>query len=160
MAKPIAVTNTSPIIALVGVGELRLLDSLFDRILVPMAVWDELVDKPGAPEPETLRALAGARFEPPQSVPPSLAYLDPGERAAIALALATPNCFVLLDDLAARHAAAALKLPVRGTLGVLVEAKRQQLIPVVRPLVERMLANGCRLGTELVSAVLASVGEG
>jgi predicted nucleic acid-binding protein len=50
-------------------------------------------------------------------------------------------------------------LPVKGTLGILVEAKRQGLVPAVRPLIEGMIANGYRLAPELVVSVLAAVGE-
>lgn len=42
---------------------------------------------------------------------------------------------------------------------MLVEAKRQGLVPAVRPLIERMISNGCRLGPDLVAAVLLSIGE-
>ena len=47
MAEAVAVTNTSPVIALASIGQLRLFDVLFDRIVVPLAVWGELTDKPG-----------------------------------------------------------------------------------------------------------------
>lgn len=53
MAQPVAVTNTSPVIALVGVGQLQLFDARFEQVLVPFEVWGELVDKPGASEPPT-----------------------------------------------------------------------------------------------------------
>jgi len=159
VANPVAVTNTSPVIALVGIGELQLLDALFETIFVPLEVWDELIDKPGAPEPEQLRALRGVAFYPTQPIPPEAAFLDPGERAAIALAVSMPGAWVLLDEFAARKVAGQLRLPVKGTLGVLVEAKRRGIVPAVRPLIERMLENGCRLGPELVAMVLSSVGE-
>ncbi len=159
MANAIAVTNTSPVIALVGIGELRLVDALFERVFVPIEVWDELIDKPGAPEPAQLRALRTVAFYPTQPIPPEAAYLDPGERAAIALAVSMPGAWVLLDEFAARKVAAQLRLPVKGTLGVLVEGKRRGLVAAVRPLIEGMLANGCRLAPELVTMVLSSVGE-
>ena len=57
MAKRIAITNTSPVIALVGAGALSLLDCLFEHLLVPFEVWEELIAKPDAPEPPALLAL-------------------------------------------------------------------------------------------------------
>jgi predicted nucleic acid-binding protein len=65
-----AVTNTSPVIALVGVGELRLLDALFASVIVPFEVWDELSDKPGATEPAELLALRRVTYHPPLPGPP------------------------------------------------------------------------------------------
>jgi predicted nucleic acid-binding protein len=160
VVQPLAVTNTSPVIALVGIGELRLLDALFDRVVVPFEAWDELIDKPEAPECGELLALRGVAFHPTPSFPPSAASLDPGERAAIALAVAMPGAWVLLDEIAARRVAEGLGLAVRGTLGVLAEAKRRGLVAAVRPLVEKMVENGYRLAPELVASVLCAVGEG
>jgi predicted nucleic acid-binding protein len=159
VAHPVAVTNTTPIIALVGVGELRLLDALFERVVVPFEVWDELTDKPGAPEPEALRTLQSVVFLPAPAAPTETASLHAGEAAAIALALTTPGARVLLDDIAARRIADGLGLTVKGTLGLLVEAKRQGLLPSVRPLVERMIENGFRLAPSLVASVLSAAGE-
>ena len=159
MADPVAVTNTSPVIALVGIGQLALLDSLFDRVVVPFEVWDELSAKPGAPEPAQLQALARIEFRPTPTIPAEAATLDAGERAAIALAASIPGAWVLLDEIAARRVADGLRIPVRGTLGVLAHAKRQGLIPLVGPLIERMVANGCRFAPGLVVAVLSTVGE-
>jgi len=159
VAKPHAVTNTSPIIALVGIGELRLLDALFDRVVVPFEVWTELIDKVGAPEPTALQALRGVAFLPAPPAPPEAVGLDEGEAAAIALAYSLPGAWALLDESAARRVAEGLRLPVKGTLGILVEAKRQGLLTTVRPHVERMIENGCRFAPDLVSSLLTSVGE-
>jgi predicted nucleic acid-binding protein len=43
VVRPVAVTNTSPIIALVGVGRLDLFGVLFERVIVPFEVWSELI---------------------------------------------------------------------------------------------------------------------
>jgi uncharacterized protein len=157
--QPVAVTNTSPIISLAGVGELRLVEALFARIVVPFEVWYELNDKPGAPEPGELLALERVAFHPTPPFLPETSALDPGECAAIAVAVSIPDAWVLLDDISARRVAEGLGLRVKGTLGVLVEAKRRGLVPAVRPLVQMMLENGCRLGPDVVSAVLAAAGE-
>ncbi len=159
MARPIAVTNTSPIITLAGIGQLQLFDALFERVFVPFEVWAELDDKPGASEPRALLALKSVSFHPPARIPADAMWLDPGERAAVALAAAIPGSWILVDELAARRVGRGLGLRVVGTLGILVEAKRQGLISRLRPLVEHMLANGCRLAPDLVASVLASVDE-
>lgn len=159
MAKPFAVTNTSPVIALFGLGELRLFDSLFEQVIVPFEVWEELADKAGALEPDALRALRSVVFLPSPSVPTEAASLHAGEAAAIALAVSKPGSWVVLDEIAARRVATNIGLFVVGTLGILVEAKRQGIVPAIGPLVEKMLENGCRLGPELVKSVLTSAGE-
>jgi uncharacterized protein len=50
----IVVSNTSPIINLAAVGRLELLRALFERIIIPVAVYHEIVEDgqglPGAIE--------------------------------------------------------------------------------------------------------------
>jgi hypothetical protein len=121
--KAVAVTNTTPVITLAGVGELRLLDALFERVLVPFEVWRELTDKAGATEPDQLTMLRSVTFVPAPPPPPEAAALHAGEAAAIAVAFAIAQrdagTWLLLDDAAARRVADKLGLPVKGTLGVL-----------------------------------------
>jgi predicted nucleic acid-binding protein len=159
VAKPIAVTDTSPIIALASVGHLRLLDDLFEELVVPFEVWDELRDKADAIEPDLLTNLKSHRFHPPAPIPLAAATLDAGERAAIAVAASLPTAWVLLDELAARSVAQRLNLTVCGTLGILVESKRRGLVAAVAPLVQQMLASGFRMAPWLVEGVLGSVDE-
>jgi predicted nucleic acid-binding protein len=158
---PFAVTNTSPIIALAGVAQLGLLGALFERLMVPFGVWYELVDKPGAHEPAMLMALRNVTFLPAaRPAPVQTASLHLGEQEAITLALAHPGAWVLLDEAAARKVAAGLGLAVRGTLGILLEAKRRGLIDAVGPLIEGIITKGCYFDTALVQAVLVASGEG
>lgn len=79
MARPVAadprrvaVTNTSPIIWLAAIGQLNLLEEFFELVVVPMEVWEELNDLPGAPEPKALMALQNIALEPPRHSVPSL----------------------------------------------------------------------------------------
>lgn len=159
MAEAVAVTNTSPVIALASIGQLRLFDVLFDRIVVPLAVWGELTDKPGAPEPGQLLGLRNIAFFPPQPIPPEAQDLDLGERHPIAVVLSIPGARVLLDERDARRVAAGLQLSVRGTLGILAEAKRRGLVSSLRDMIARLSADRFRLSPELIATVLASVGE-
>ena len=123
------VCDTSPLLHLARLGLLDLLPRLYGQILAPVTVWAELGDAPpGSPE----AALANAApwvVVVPDATPPTealvvLAEVDAGEAAAIALALARGADLLLIDDAAGRRAAGELGVSVRGTLGVLVAAKR------------------------------------
>jgi len=59
----------------------------------------------------------------------------------------------------ARQVAETLRLPVTGTLGLLLDAKRRNLIPAVRPLLEQLDALGFRLASHTRAAVLKLAGE-
>ena len=64
--------------------------------------------------------------------------LDPGETEALALALSLRADFILVDDLAARRAAAQLRQRSTGIGGILLLAKGQGLIPALRPCLDRL----------------------
>jgi predicted nucleic acid-binding protein len=66
------------------------------------------------------------RPDPPSD--PTLQFLDPGERAAITLALSLAAERLLLDEPAGRAEAERRHLLVTGTLGVLAEAHRGGLL--------------------------------
>ena len=65
----------------------------------------------------------------------------------------------ILDDLAARRCAAALGVPVRGTLGIVLVARQRGLIPAARPVVESMRQAGMYLADAVIDRALALVGE-
>ena len=66
---------------------------------------------------------------------------------------------MILDDLPARHCAAALGIPYQGTVGVVIYAKQQGWLPAARPVVEQLRQEGMYLSDQLMDQVLAQVGE-
>lgn len=158
--RAIAVTNTTPIVGLGALGYLSLLADLFETVIVPFEVYSELAAKTDATEPAQLVALPNVRFMPLLGVADEATKgLDSGEQAAISIALGLPGAWVLLDEKDARGVARRLGLPVRGTLGILVESKRRGLLPAIAPLIERLLQTDFRLGDAVVEAALQAAGE-
>jgi uncharacterized protein len=88
-----------------------------------------------------------------------LADLDPGEAAAVALAAARKAERLLVDDRAARRVAAQLGIPVIGTLGILVAARRRGLVEQLAPILSKLRVGGFWMSAELEAAVLDEVGE-
>ncbi len=88
-----------------------------------------------------------------------LANLDPGEAEAVALAIEVKGHEVLVDDLAARRFAAAIGLPVIGTVGLLVFAKRQGVISMVRPSIDALLTSGFFVSIAVIEQALQRAGE-
>jgi predicted nucleic acid-binding protein len=66
---------------------------------------------------------------------------------------------VIVDDLAARRCAEALGLPLTGTLGLVLKAKRKGLLPAARPALGKLLAAGMYLSPRILDQALALVGE-
>ena len=78
-----------------------------------------------------------------------LKTLDPGEASSIALAIETPGCRIIIDEKKGRRVALSLGLDLTGTLGVLTEAARINLLTVDLELVRRLGEAGFRLSDKL-----------
>ncbi len=68
--------------------------------------------------------------------------LDKGESEVIVLACEQKVDEVIIDEKIARMQASIIGLGVVGTLGLLLRAKKQRLIPEIRPLTEKILKAG------------------
>ena len=85
--------------------------------------------------------------------------LDAGEEAVLTLALGSPDCEVVIDDLAGRRCAAAHGIPLIGTLGMVILAKRIGRIAAARPVIEELRRAGLRVSEEVIANALKPEGE-
>ena len=137
----VVVSDTSPIRALHFLDRLDLLDQLFGDVYIPPAVCDELLQstRPGTEVDVTIyRYIVVQQPSDPARVEQWLEVLDPGESEALALAEELSASTVVIDEADGRRAAEAAGFEVIGTLGVLVRGKREGLVTVVAPLVDRL----------------------
>ena len=159
------VTNSTPLIELSKINQVELLQEMYGSILIPEEVYIEVVvdgtGKPGAAE------IKAAEWIHCQSVTDknqvmrlhNLPSLHLGECATIVLAQEINADLVILDASAARQEAIARGLPVIGTVGVLLTAKTQCVIPAVKPILDNLRAQGTRISQTLYSQVLVKAGE-
>ena len=80
-------------------------------------------------------------------------------QSSFTLAQQIGAAWVILDDLAARHVAEALGLPVMGTLGVLLQTKEAGHIPRAKPLLDKLHERSLYFTEALYASVLGSAGE-
>lgn len=108
-----------------------------------------------------VRAAGFLRLVPDPPIPPEVLRwnLDPGESAVLALALEDGETQAIVDDLAARRCAQTLGVPLQGTVGLILVAKRLGMIPEVRPVLERLRRSGMRLSETLMALALEKAGE-
>lgn len=85
--------------------------------------------------------------------------LGAGERAVIAYARQRTGCAVGLDDRLARLLAEQLGLELTGIVGLLLKSKQVDLIPLIRPELDHLLAAGFRLNEDVYREALALAGE-
>jgi uncharacterized protein len=157
------VCNAGPLIALAGVAQLALLRELYSRVLVPEPVIEEIV-RSGAGRVGAIEIGSAHWLEvvpPPAELDALLAAeLGIGESAVLRVAARLRAPLVLIDERRARRIATQVYgLKVRGTAGVLVQAKRAGLVPTIRPLLEAMVRHGYFLSTRLVETACKAGGE-
>jgi uncharacterized protein len=152
----IVVSDTSPITALLTVGEARILTQLFGEVFIPEAVRDELL-RNHCRLPEWLRvgtvknSAEAARFAQ---------LVDVGEAEAIELAKELGAHRLLMDERKGRRLAVQEGLAVIGLLGVVLLAKRRRLVSSARTLLQRLEEEaGMYLSPDLRNEALKTVGE-
>ncbi|MFL6259120.1 MAG: DUF3368 domain-containing protein [Thermoanaerobaculia bacterium] len=162
MPDRLVISNTSPLLYLHQVSHLELLPRLYGQIQIPSAVREEL--RAGAelgvavPDIGTLDWLRVELLRD-TSLLPVVIDLGPGEAEAIALAIAHPGSLLILDDTLGRRIARLNRLTYTGTLGILVKAKNQGLLPSVSPVIEALRSTTMYLTDSLIETVLREAGE-
>lgn len=138
------------------IGGIDILPKVVGHVLIPPEVSSEL-DQPETPASVRAWIAAPPSWLAVQSGPvvtdPALARLDPGERAAIALAEAIGADAVLMDDRAGVTVALAKGLAVLGTIGVLDRAARRGLVDLEAAFT-RLRATNFRYPAALLDALL------
>lgn len=145
----IVIADSTCLIGLSKIGKLEILHQLFGTILIPLAVYHEVVvrgtGRLGAKEVENApwietrevkNKLAVAAFK--------LLMLGAGEAEAIALASEDKADFIILDDWKARQVALELSLPVIGTVAVLTKATEKGFIKELPSILEELRKAGFR----------------
>jgi predicted nucleic acid-binding protein len=160
----IVVSNTSPIINMAAVGRLDLLQQLYEKVVIPQAVYNEITvvgaGQPGAMEVQTVDWIEAKEVTNRILVTALQAELDEGEAEAIALAIQLKAHLLLLDERRGRAVASRLGLRFIGLLGVLVEAKQKGYISRVKPLLDDLMAKASFwVSHQLYARVLREVGE-
>ena len=161
-----AVADASVLIGLSGIGLLPLLKDRFpDGVLVPPAVWREVVERggsrPGVKEIAEATWITALEPKDGEVVRLLRINLDEGEAEAIALAHEQHADAVLIDERDGRQTAAEMGLQVLGTVGLPIWAKRTgklagNLREALTHLQER---SRFRISRTVYEAALRTVGE-
>ncbi len=159
----IVVSNTSPISNLAAIGQLELLQQLYGNIIIPPAVYQELINS-GDTDPATLavQTLDWIQTQPISDrvlLETLQTNLDLGEAEAITLAVEINAERLIIDERRGRNEAMRLGLQVTGLLGIVLAAKQQGLIPLVQPILDDLRANSFWIRDALYAEVLRLAGE-
>jgi hypothetical protein len=161
----IVVADAGPLIHLGAIGQLELIRRLSAEVLVPRAVFDEVVvvgaGLPGAAEVQAatwISVVTPARVEVVAALLAS--GLHRGEAEAIAVAVERGADRLLIDERQGRLTAEAMGVAVVGSIGILIAAKVRGDVDTLAPLLLALRTSGLWVSDALIVRVLASVGEG
>lgn len=149
--------DSSALVALSVMDRLDLLESIFGKIYVPQAVYDEVTISYKS------QRLKLKKFLKEKIVTVDLTItqmgLGQGELEAIALYKHLNSDFLLIDDRRAKKFAQLNRVNVIGSLGVMILAKKQGFVESIRDDLEKLVGSDVFISENLINRVLISVGE-
>lgn len=146
------ISDTSCFIILTNINELDILHKVYQKILTTQEIAIEY----GEALPEWVEIVSVKDKYRQQLLE---MQIDKGESSAIALALETPDSTVILDDYKARKIAKQLGIIYTGTIGVIIKAKLKEIIPSIKPLLEKIKQTDFRLSSEIELLALKEAKE-
>jgi len=127
----LVIADTGPINYLILIGHIDILPALFQKVILPAVVRDELKHQkaPAAVQQWIANPPAWAEVHPtPHAHDPAMEKLDAGEEDAIALAIELHADLILMDDRDGILVARSKGFRVSGTLGILSMAAAHGLL--------------------------------
>ncbi len=155
------VINASPLILLFNSDLSFILPDLFDEIVVPEAVWQEITTS--ATIDEASRMISQVDWLTKVTASPAEAVvqwdLGAGETEVLSYALAHPAFKSVLDDRAARKCARSLGLSTLGTGAMLILAKEKKIIVSVEESLITLRNHGMWISDPLIKLLKEQAGE-
>jgi Predicted nucleic acid-binding protein, contains PIN domain len=148
----VVISDTSCFIILSKINEIELLHKVYENILTT----PEIVAEYGEALPEWIEIV------PVQDKYKQQLFemqLGKGESSAMALSLEIPDSILIIDDYKARKTAEILNLKFIGTIGLIIKAKLDGIIPSVKPLLQKIKSTNFRLSTDLEQYALKEARE-
>lgn len=164
MPKPeTIVINTSPLIALIAAnGDLNILSCLYQEVLVPFEVCQEIIRGGskgfGITEFQANNWL-NKQSSPLQITPLLLNSLDLGEASVIQLALNQSIQTVCIDEALGRRVARLSGLSVTGSIGILLRAKQEGYVVSIKDCIQKMLNHQIRLSQTVIDFAIKQAEE-
>lgn len=159
----IVVSDTSPISNLILINQLEILERLFQEVIVPPFVHQEILAlKTFSIDLTTYETATWLKVIEPNdkaAIEKLLSEIDRGECEAIVLAKELNANLLLIDERLGTVKAKEAGLNTIGLLGILVDAKTKGLLVSIKPLIEALEDKGFWIGSKLKKVVLDKANE-
>jgi len=157
------IVNSTPIIALCHIGKLSLLRDLYGGIYIPEAVYREICCKANSVAKfeldKSLDWIRVCRIQNDMTRFFFKSQLHDGEVEVMILGKEQGAALLVIDDKNAKRHAKHLGFNVTGTLGILLKAKQEGYIYAIKPLIDKMVANGIYINSKIIAFCLNEANE-
>lgn len=151
------VVNASPVIVLAKIGYVDFLQALCKELVIPLGAAEE-IRRGHSTDPSVqwinTKGKLFIREDAPSSMQVNAWDLGEGETTVLAWAHHYPQFEAIVDDRAARNCASALNISIRGTLGVLLLAKREGIVDILAPILSKVREAGLHVRDDLYNEIL------
>lgn len=158
----IVISDTTPIIALIKIHKLDLLQKLFNEIVIPEAVFKEVVENENfyqeaeiVKKAEYIKIVSVKNLES-LKILQKVSGLDDGESEAIILAEEQKFNLLIIDEKKGRNIARKLGITITGTIGLLIQACNEKILSPdeVRKCLNELKKSKIRISDNLIKATL------
>lgn len=161
----IIVCDNSPLSGLIAIGELDLLQKIYGKIIIPKAVFEEILLLQSnaldincfldadwiSVECVNFELFTDIKFPP---------KIHSGEKEAMLLFLQLNANWLIIDEHEGRKIATSLGINIVGLLGILIKAKQENYIKSLKDILERLeKKSNFRLSEKLKIQALMIVNE-
>ena len=156
------VMNASPVILLAKAQVIHLVPQICEQLVIPAGTVREVRRGRMSDAGRAWLQGEGAAFvKPCERIPAAVSRLGLGlgETEVLAWVMENSGFEGVLDDLKARRCATELRLPIIGSLRVLIILKERKLIPAIRPALDKFREAGSYFSEPLIQEALNLAGE-
>lgn len=157
------VCDSTTLIGLAKIGEIELLRKLFSRIIIPKAVYAEVVTqgegKEGSEEVRKATWIEVEKVEDKRVVDLLSRHLNKGEVEVLILGKELEADWLIIDENEARDAAFSAGFKVIGLAGILLTAKELGYIKEIKPLLDELRSRNFWISATVYKTTLRKAKE-
>ena len=154
MNEGLVISDSGPIFSLAVIDKLSVLEAVFDEIVIPKAVWEEVTKDKETAYHDRIVEFFKYRVRAISGFNELTLVMDYGESESVILYRELEAGYLLIDDKKARRIAENFGVNCIGTIGVLSAAKNKGLVEELKPLFEQFLNHNRYYGLNLLNSIL------
>ena len=159
MKNRLVIADSGPIFSLAVINKLEILNTLFESVKIPFAVWEEITLHKKTEYYYRIQSFFQDKIQKIEGFNELTFLMDYGESESIVLYKELEADYLLIDDKKARKIAENLGVNCIGTIGILSFAKEKNIISELKPFFEIFIENGRFYSISLLNAILEKYNE-